>query len=390
MNERKKDRRLLSDNCRYLKGVGPVRAECLRRLGIETVDDLLTHLPRKYYDRRNLSRIGDLKPGEDSSFLGQILSVANRATRRRRAIITAAVGDDTGIVQIVWFNQPYLAKLLKPGSELIVTGEVSYYRGARQIVNPEFEVLGEALDQDLLHTGRIVPVYPLTRGISQRFLRELVARSLDQYADTVYENLPASLVGDQGVLSRVEALRGIHFPTDRDEYRRAVWRLKLEELFYMQLVFSLQRLRRGDRPGGKRLGIEFFVWQRFIRSLPFELTRAQQRVLDDIRSDLESDQGMHRLLQGDVGSGKTVVAGTAMLAAVEAGMQAALMVPTEILASQHAATLGNFFREVEVPVTLLIGSLKPQEKRRIHTGISDGSIPVVIGTHALIQEGVVF
>jgi ATP-dependent DNA helicase RecG len=390
VGETKKRRPSLSDECRYLKGVGPSRAEHLRRLGVETVDELVTHFPRKYYDRRNLSRVGDLRTGEEATFLAQILTVAKRAIRRRRSIITAAVGDDTGIVQIIWFNQPYLDKILKPGSELVVTGEISHYRGARQMVNPEFEVLGMTLDQDLLHTGRIVPVYPLTRGLSQRFLRELIARAIDRYAGVVYENLPASLVDSEGVASRLDAIRGIHFPADRDEYDRALKRLKIEELFYIQLAFSLQRLTRIDHPGRKNLGGGFELWDRFLASLPFELTGAQQKVLGDIRSDLQGDQGMHRLLQGDVGSGKTVVAGAAMLAAVGAGMQAALMVPTEILASQHASTLGEFFEPMDIPVTLLIGSLKAPEKRRIHGAIADGTASVVVGTHALIQEGVGF
>ncbi len=390
MNEKKTNPDSLSNECRYLKGVGPVRAERLRRLGIETLDDLITHFPRKYYDRRNLSNIAGLTPGEDSSFLGQILSVAGRSGRRRRSIVTAAVGDDTGIVQVVWFNQPYLSKVLKPGGEIVVTGELSYFRGTRQIVNPEFEVLGEELDRDLLHTGRIVPVYPLTRGISQRFLRELIGRTLEERGGGVYENLPTSFVKTQGIPNRFDAVQAVHFPKDMDDYERAVWRLKLEELFYLQLIFSLQRLGRTDRRAPKRLDIDFSLGNRFLETLPFELTRAQRKVLDEILADFANEEGMHRLLQGDVGSGKTIIAGAALLAAVEAGMQAALMVPTEILASQHEKTLSEYFSRLDVPVALLIGSLKAGEKRRIHEGIADGSIPVVVGTHALIQESVEF
>jgi ATP-dependent DNA helicase RecG len=380
----------LSEECRFLKGVGPVRAERLRRLGIETLEDVVTHFPRAYYDRRSLSRVADLKPGEDSTFLGRILTVAARSGRRRRSVITAAVGDDTGIVQVVWFNQPYLAKHLKPGTDLVVTGELSYFRGARQIVNPEFEALGEGLDDELLHTGRIVPVYPLTRGISQRFLRELVARTLDDWGGAIYENLPAPLVASEGLSSRLDALRGIHFPADGPEQERAVVRLKLEELFFLQLVFSLQRLGRSGRRARKRFSGGFSLEKRFLESLPFGLTGAQKKVLDDIHRDLSGEEGMHRLLQGDVGSGKTIVAGAAMLAAVESGMQAALMVPTEILASQHARTLSAYFAPLGVGVELLVGSLKPPEKRRIRGEIVRGGAPVVVGTHALIQEGIEF
>jgi ATP-dependent DNA helicase RecG len=380
----------LSEECRYLKGVGPVRAERLRHLGIETIEDLVTHFPRTYYDRRSLSRIADLKPGEDVTFVGRILTVAARSGRRRRSVITAAVGDETAIVQVVWFNQPYLAKHLKPGSDVVVTGELSYFRGARQIVNPEFETLGDALDDELLHTGRIVPVYPLTRGISQRFLRELVARTLEGWTGAVYENLPCELVEREGLPSRLDALRGIHFPESGEDHDRAVIRLKLEELFFLQLVFSLQRLGRSGRRAKKKFSVEFALEKRFLESLPFGLTGAQKKVLDDIHRDLSRDEGMHRLLQGDVGSGKTIVAGASMLAAVEAGMQAALMVPTEILASQHARTLSEYFSPLGVGVELLIGSLKPADKRRIREAIVRGQAPVVVGTHALIQEGVEF
>jgi ATP-dependent DNA helicase RecG len=367
-----------------------VRAERLKRLGIETLEDLFTHFPRTYYDRRNLSRIASLKTGEEASFVAKILSVATRSGRRRRSIVTAAVGDDTGIVQAVWFNQPYIAKLLKPGGDLILTGELSYFRGARQLVNPEFETIGDTLDAELLHTGRIVPVYPLTRGISQRFLRELVAKALDEWRGAVYENLPASLVERESVPSRIDALNAIHFPGDGPQHDRAVLRLKLEELFYLQLIFSLQRLGRTGRRSKHQLKINFSLERRFIQSLPFELTGAQKKVLDEIHGDLSGEDGMHRLLQGDVGSGKTIVAGASMLAAVEAGVQAALMVPTEILASQHAMTLSEYFAPLGVGVTLLIGSLKAADKRRIHAGIAEGTIPVVVGTHALIQEGVDF
>jgi ATP-dependent DNA helicase RecG len=380
----------LSDDCRYLKGVGPVRAERLRRLGIETLEDLITHFPRTYYDRRSLSRIADLRPGEDATFTGKILSVAARSGRRHRPVITAAVGDETAIVQVVWFNQPYLAKHLKVGSDVVVTGELSYFRGTRQVVNPEFEVLGDALEDEPLNAGRIVPVYPLTRGISQRFLRELVSRTLQERGEAVYENLPSSLVESERVPSRIDALRGIHFPEDAEEHTRAAFRLKLEELFFLQLVFSLQRLGRGGRGKKMKLAVDFSLEKRFLDSLPFELTGAQKKVLNDIHGDLSSEEGMHRLLQGDVGSGKTIVAGASMLAAVQAGMQAALMVPTEILAGQHARTLSAYFEPLGVAVALLIGSLKPGDKRRIHEELARGAAPVVVGTHALIQEGVEF
>jgi ATP-dependent DNA helicase RecG len=380
----------LSDHCQYLKGVGPVRAERLRALGLETVNDLLTHFPRAYYDRRNLLKISKLTPDSEVCFVGQVLSVAQRRTRGRRSMLTAAVGDDTGIVQVLWFNQPYLEKYLEPGREIVITGALSFFAGARQVVNPEFEVLGETLDRDLIHTGRIVPVYPATAGISQRYLRDLIARTLDGYGAIIGENLPASVLHAHRVMGRSDAIRNIHFPSDWASHERALWRLKLEELFYLQLMLALQRRRLAKNRRRPKLDIEFAMERRLLASLPFELTRAQQRVLSDIHSDLKSERGMHRLLQGDVGSGKTVVAAATLLAAVEAGAQGAFMVPTEILALQHVRTLEPLFDAVGVRVGLLIGSLKPAEKKTIQAQVAAGDIAVVVGTHALIQDDVHF
>ncbi|MCZ6766504.1 MAG: ATP-dependent DNA helicase RecG [bacterium] len=390
MAEVKKGRGSLADFCQYLKGVGPARAERFKKLGVETVEDLLTHFPRTYYDRRNLSKISSLQPGTEVSFAGQLLTIAQRRMHSRRGMVTAAVGDDTGVVQIVWFNQPYLARRLKPGTELILIGELTHFRGTRQVVNPEFEIASESFDEDLIHTGRIVPVYPLTSGVSQRGLRGLVASTLDNYRDAVSENLPESLLDSADLPDRYDALQEIHFPSNRGSFDRAVERLKHEELFFMQLVFSLQRearLNQGDRPS---FNIDFNMEKAIVESLPFELTVAQKRVMNEMRADLQNPRGMNRLLQGDVGSGKTIVAGTTLASAVEAGFQAALMAPTEILSMQHARTLSPLFDQVGIRLELLIGSLKATDKRRIHAGIADGSTQVVIGTHALIQDDVHF
>jgi ATP-dependent DNA helicase RecG len=382
--------RSLTDKCQFLKGVGPARALKLAKLGIENVDDLITHYPRKYYDRRQLRPIGSLQPGVEETVLGRILTSADRNARRRRPMITAAVGDDTGVIQVVWFNQPYLARHLKPGREVILTGQLRFYRGQRQIVNPEFEIIEDQLDQELLSAGRIVPVYRLTEGLSQRFLRKLIARTVDQYRAAIAENLPGTVLEDPAAPSRADAIREMHFPGDKGSFQRALTRLKIEELFYLQLVFSLQRIRRDENPSRPRLDIRFELEGRFIEGLPFELTGAQKRALDDIHGDVASVKGMNRLLQGDVGSGKTVVAGAALLAGVEAGYQAAMMVPTEILAAQHHATMQPHFERLGVKSALLIGSLKAGQKRRIHEALAAGRIDVVVGTHALIQSDVRF
>jgi ATP-dependent DNA helicase RecG len=380
----------LEDACQFVKGVGPARAEHLKRLGIENVNDLLTHFPRTYYDRRRLSSIASLQAGVEETFVARVLSVTQRGHFRRRAMLTAAVGDDTGIVQVVWFNQPFLAKHLRTGRELVVSGRLTFFRGQRQVVNPEFELLGDDADGPDQNAGRIVPVYRLTSGVSQRYLRGVIASVLERYASAVSETLPADLVKRLKMPSRASALRGMHFPDDETHYDRALERMKLEELFYMQLILSLQRARRLEQTRRPRLSGGQDLDRRFLAGQPFSLTRAQQRVLDEIHADLAGERGMNRLLQGDVGSGKTIVAGAAMLNAVASGCQAAMMVPTEILAIQHFRTLVPHMEKLGVRMSLLVGSLKAPDKRRVHAGLRDGSIQLVVGTHALIQADVSF
>jgi ATP-dependent DNA helicase RecG len=380
--------RSLEDACQFLKGVGPGRAVDLRRLGIENVNDLLTHFPRTYYDRRKLAPIGSLQPGVDTTFVGRVLSVTQRAPFRRRSMVVAALGDDSGIVQVVWFNQPYLGKHLKAGRELIVSGRLGFYRGQRQVVNPEFEFTAED-DEGGRAAARIVPVYRLTSGVSQRYLRGLIARVLDLYAGAVPETLPAALL-DPATPSRIAALRGMHFPDDESDFDAALSRMKLEELFYMQLALSLSRRDRLARPIRYRVGSGFEFSRRFFEGLPFPLTRAQRRVVDEIHEDLSRGRSMNRLLQGDVGSGKTLVAGATLLAAAEAGFQGVMMVPTEILALQHFRTLVPHMERLGVRMSLLIGSLKSADKKNVHAGLRDGSIQLVVGTHALIQSEVRF
>ncbi len=382
--------RSLEDACQFMKGVGPARAEHLRRLGIENVNDLLTHFPRTYYDRRRLAAIATLQPGIEETFVARVLTVTSRGPFRRRSILTAAVGDDTGIVQVVWFNQPYLARHLKPGRELVVSGRLTHFRGQRQVVNPEFELLGDDGEGGDGPQGKIVPVYRLTSGVTQRYLRRAILSALDAYADAVPETLPRALVDEMRLPARHDALRGMHFPEDETAHARALERMKLEELFYMQLILSLQRARRQERSARPQLATAFDLERRFLSGLPFELTRAQARVLGEIHGDLATGRGMNRLLQGDVGSGKTIVAGAAMLAAVEAGFQSAMMVPTEILALQHFRTLVPHMERIGVRMGLLVGALKAPEKKRVHDGLRDGSIQLVVGTHALIQSDVSF
>lgn len=374
----------------FIKGVGPARQVLLSRLGIETVEDLLLHVPRAYFDRSDLVSIAEITAGKNVTFLATVLAVSLRQGRRGHSILTVAVGDEKGIVHLVFFNQPYLRKQFSQGRTIIVSGSAALYRGQKQIVAPEYEIVSGELDESLLHTGRIVPVYPLTRGITQRMMRRIIRTAIDKCAGCVPENLSQSLVRSLGLCRREDAFREIHYPGSWESLENAKRRLKFEEVFFLHLLLKMRRhtVRAGKpRP---RVPPPHPLFDRFLSSLPFELTAAQQRVLDEIRRDVEGTTGLGRLLQGDVGSGKTVVGLAAMMLALGKGFQAAMMVPTEILAQQHHERICEYLRDLEVRIGLLIGSMSTTEKRRMHEELRTGGVDLVVGTHALIQEGIEF
>ena len=374
----------------YIRGVGPARQKLLSRLGIESVDDLIRHYPRGYYDRRGLVSIGSASPGETVTVSGEILASHSRRLGPRRSMLTVAVDDGTGALQLVFFNQPYLEKYFRKGSMVIASGQVKLYRNTKQMAAPEWEILGGGDDEQLLHSGRIVPVYPLTTGISQRMMRRIVKAALDTARGMIPENLPGGIVREMGFVGREEALGQIHYPDDEARREEAVRRLKFEEVFFLHLLIRERRIL--VREGRKRPGIEppHILAHRFLENLPFGLTGAQKRVLKEIRADVESEKGLSRLLQGDVGSGKTVVGIASMLLAVGAGHQAAMMAPTEILAQQHKMKIEKYLAGLDVTTALLIGSMRQAEKKAVHKRLASGEIDLVVGTHALIQESISF
>ncbi len=380
----------LREGSQFVKGVGPSRQKLLSRLGIETVEDLVSHFPRAYYDRSNLLPIGDIGPGADATFLATTLAVSLRTARRGQSILTVAVGDETGIVHLTFFNQPYLEKQFKQGTRIIATGRMRYYKGQKQIVAPDYELLSGELDESLIHTGRIVPVYPLTAGISQRMMRRIIKSALEKTMESIAENLPARVLASKDFPSRGRAFVEIHYPESWESLKRAVRRFKFEEVFFLHLLIKDRRIRvLGGRPRPDLSGPHPLL-ERFLESLPFELTAAQERVLGEIRSDVGRENGLGRLVQGDVGSGKTVIGVAAMMMAIGKGFQAAMMVPTEILAQQHFEKISRYLEGLSVSVELLIGSMSGREKGRVHEALREGSVDLVIGTHALIQEGIAF
>jgi ATP-dependent DNA helicase RecG len=380
----------LQQSSQFIKGVGPARQVYLERLGIRTVEDLIMHFPRAYLDRRNLVPIGRLVPGAEANFVGTILAVSPRAGRRARSILTVAVGDESGVVNLVYFNQPYLEKYFKQGERVVASGEMTIYRGARQLVSPECEVIGSDLTESLIHAGRIVPVYPLTAGISQRMMRRIVHGALEKSAGAVPENFTPALMEEFDVPPRAEALAAIHYPESLERLERARRRFKIEEVFFLHLLLMERRARQSRARTRPPVPPPHPLLERFVAGLPFELTAAQRRVLGEIAGDVERSAGLNRLVQGEVGCGKTVVALAAAMLAIGKGYQAALMAPTEILAVQHRDRARGFCDRLGVRTALLIGALPKAEKIRVQEEIRTGAVDLVVGTHALIQDLISF
>src|SRR5579883_1652253 len=350
---------------RYARGVGPARAQLLERLGVRTVAELLYRLPRRLEDRSHLRPIAQLAGGTTDTVQGMVSRVTQFRPRRRRdlVLVKAAVTDGTGVLQAVWYNQPYLARQLPVGGRVILHGRVVRRGGEVQMVSPEFEVVEDGEDAETLHAGRIVPVYGSTEGLSQRTLRGIVARALDDHAGSVEEWMPAEILAHYGFPSLGEALREAHFPQSLPSWETARNRLVFEELLLFQLLVLRQRAAWTAETRAVPYGDAGPLLARFLGSLPYRLTAAQRRVLGEILRDLDGPHPMNRLLQGDVGSGKTVVAAAALLRAVGGGAQGALMAPTEILAEQHYLTLRRLLEPLGVTVQLLVGSLPRAERQ---------------------------
>jgi len=375
----------------FLKSVGPARARALTRLGIETVGDLLAHYPRRYFDRTSCLPIGRARPGQDVTVLGEVLTCSDRRTRQGGNLLTVTLGDDTGVMFCVWFNQKFLKKQFRPGQKVMASGVVQFHGGRPQLAHPDFEALEAAPESDApaagLHTGRMVPVYGLTAGIGQYWLRGLVDQALTRAETHHLESLPPEIVRRHHFPARGPALRNIHFPADRPTLDKAVRRLKYEELFTIQMLMALRRASHRQE-SGVRLQAPGDLTRRLVQGLPFELTKAQRRVLNEILGDLRSGRPMHRLVQGDVGSGKTLVALIAALFVIEQGYQAILMAPTEVLARQHGAGIGQMCDRIGITSETLTGSTPATQRRAILAGVAGGDIDLLVGTHAVIQADV--
>jgi ATP-dependent DNA helicase RecG len=384
----------LSDSVRLLPGVGDSRAKQLAQLGIETIRDLVQTYPRRYADYSNVQQIASVLFGQVSTIRGEVVSVERVPTRTGRQFVDVIVADQTGRIHATWFN-PYIERQLRPGMQVSLSGRVERVRGSPVLSNPEWEVLeGEAL-----HTGRISPIYPLVKGLYQKQMRALMRLALDAARELHVDPLPEALRIQEGLIGYADALEWIHFPdgdTPQEAHRRLVsarHRLAFDDFLVLQIGL-LQRKQQWQSQPGEAIDIDREALRRFGESLPYQLTRAQRRALSEIMRDLESAHPMTRLLQGDVGSGKTVVAAAAASIVIRAGFQAALMAPTEILAEQHERSLRQVFDalpdELRPRIGFLTGSVGGAERAAVYAGLEDGSLDLVIGTQALIQPAVRF
>jgi ATP-dependent DNA helicase RecG len=374
----------------FIKGVGPQKAELLEKLHLSTVLDALLYLPARHEDRSRFTPLRSVTPGDARTCAGTVAGVSPPPRGRPRVPLFVTLRDASGFLRAKWFNQAYLEKKFARGQRVIVYGKVvpPMRSGPLEMIVKDYEIIESAEDEPI-HTGRLVPVYSLTDRLGQRWMRTFMKRLVDEFADRVAETLPEPIRARRQLEPLARALRAGHFPETEDE-RTAAWRrFVFDDFFLLELGLAIRRHREGRQPG-LSISPRGQLVERLRASLPYALTAAQERVWQEIRTDMAAPHPMNRLLQGDVGSGKTVVAALAILTAVEAGFQTALMAPTEILAEQHARTLGALLDPLGARSALLTNGVRGRARRTRLAALAAGEIACVIGTHALVQEGVDF
>ena len=385
----------LSDfQIQYIKGVGPKRVKLLNRIGIKTVNDALYYLPFRYEDRSNVRKISDLRYGNVETISGKVISAeVIRLPGRNLKIFELTVNDGSGLLKGKWFNQPFMKKNFNIGQEVLLCGHVKsnpYWGIGFEMDNPEYEIISD--DDAFIHTNRVVPVYKVTSGLSVRQLRSIMFNIINTCIKDVSDTIPAEIFSRNSLPGLSESLSQIHFPDTHvniDLLNKGVSdfhkRFSFDELFMLELGLAIMK-RNSILEKGIAFNPKGTLMKRLIEMLPFSLTRAQERVFSDIFKDMKRPYQMNRLIQGDVGSGKTVVALMAMLIAAECGYQSALMSPTEILAEQHYITMHGLIEDLGLKICLLTGSKKDKPLNEI----ASGEVDIIVGTHALIQEGVIF
>ena len=375
----------LNKDIQFIKGVGPSRVKLLNHLGIYTLYDLITYFPRDYEDRGKEKNIADIVDGEEALICAYPVGRVNEIhIRRNLTIYKLIVRDETGVAQITWYNQPYLKKMFSPNRRYKFFGKFKNAFGKVEVQSPVYE-----LEENAKNTGRIIPIYPLTYQLTQNTIRKIIETGLEETNGKLEETIPDYIMEKYKLDDVNTAIKHIHFPETFDDFTKARKRLVFEELLSMQLAL----LNLKSKYENKDPGIKFdknVNMSDVIDTLPFNLTKAQLRVLEEIDGDMESDKPMNRLLQGDVGSGKTIVALIAAYKAVKSGYQAVIMAPTAILASQHYESFKNMLDKFGIKVELLISGITKKQKEKILERLKDGDIDILIGTHAVLEENVVF
>ncbi|HEY6626474.1 MAG TPA: ATP-dependent DNA helicase RecG, partial [Ignavibacteriaceae bacterium] len=397
----------LDDSVQYLKSVGPKRAESFSKIGIRTIRDLLFYFPSRHLDRTTVltaaKAYGYMMNGYDGE-LTVIGKVFEKEKKRfgKKEILKVQFRDETGFFECVWFRgTKYFYSVFNEGDVFAISSKPDKSKyGALQFVHPDFDRISEEEEKSFLHTGKIIPFYRIPKelksgNIGDLSLRRIISLAVENYADKVEETLPDEIIRQNKLISLQDAIRNYHFPESSDKLSSAQKRFKFEELFYLELLVALRKLNYQSKLIGNKMSIKTNLVQSFLKTLPFELTKAQLKVLGEIKNDLLSEKPMNRLLQGDVGSGKTIVSLIAMLIAVDNGYQAAIMAPTEILADQHAKNISTMmknlykrFPEREIKVSLLLGGQKKSEREKRLQEIELQEADIVVGTHALFEEKV--
>ncbi|MCS6989455.1 MAG: ATP-dependent DNA helicase RecG [Chloroherpetonaceae bacterium] len=397
----------LKTDITYLKGVGPKRAELLYAQNIRAFEDLLNYFPRRYLDKTAMKSIAALREGETATVVGEVRSVKLFGDDWKHQRFVAQLWDKTGRIDLVWFQGArYFSKAIKEGDALAAYGKVGMFNGRPQLTHPDIDKLSDGKpdetdgepqpnDFQLFNTGKIIAIYPTTdamkrAGLNTRAIRRLMRNLIEQATPNIAENLPSYLIERENLMELWEAYREIHFPSSKEKLEQARYRLKWTELFYMQLLFALRKKRIETQVKATPFEVVGDYVKKLYESLPYEMTNAQKRVIKEIRADMKSGSQMNRLLQGDVGSGKTLVAIFAMMIALDNKAQCAFMAPTEILATQHYITLKKFVEPLGAKIVLLVGQQRKKLREELLASIASGEAQIVVGTHALIEEKVEF
>ena len=358
--------------------VGSYYAQKLQKLGIRTVKDLLYHVPNRYLDYRNLSKIKDLKPGETATCKGEIVFFKNQYTRTGKKMQIAKIADSTGEITVVWFNQPFLIRIFKKGTELILAGKIDWFGSTKAFISPDYEIKKEG--KKSIHTARLVPIYPETQGVSSKWLRSRIDAAFN-LANIPEEYLPKPVLTEFTLPDIASSIASVHFPSSLEEAKKGVRRLAFDEFLFLEIISQQRKRYWQENKSVFNLKVDKTLFNRFLKALPFKLTFSQERSIAEIDKDLKSSTPMNRLLEGDVGSGKTVVAAYACFAAFANSLQSVIMAPTQILAQQHFETLQKLFADFKIRIRLITSAGEEGDA---------GSADLHIGTHALIHKKVDF